>query len=270
MRSASVAVGLTSLFLFAPMTRGQPSERLRFDVASIKPAPRDARIGFQRDPIRASYSKATLVDLMTDAFHVQAGQISGPSWLTSEYFAVTVTMPPTTTLAEFGQMMETLLVERFHLVFHRETKEDSGYELVVDKKGPKVTRSVLSAEAEQAPGCAPPSALRADREGTQGTLWKVTVSNCSMGAFAGLLASLLGGPALGGSVYRPGQRPPNAIFVVNRTDLPGKYSFQFEFDPELSGLQAALQSKIGLRLVENKVAREHIVVDHIDEMPTED
>jgi len=61
-------------------------------------------------PGRASYSKATLVDLISAAFHVQRRQISGPSWLTSEYFAVTVTMPPATTLAEFSQMMETLLV----------------------------------------------------------------------------------------------------------------------------------------------------------------
>jgi uncharacterized protein (TIGR03435 family) len=108
--------------------------------------------------------------------------------LTSKYFAVILTMPPTTTLAEFSQMMETLLVERFHLVFHRETEEDSGYELVVDKQGAKLTRFVLSAEAEQAPGCAPPR-LRADREGT---LWKVTVTNCSMGGICRLPGDLTG------------------------------------------------------------------------------
>jgi uncharacterized protein (TIGR03435 family) len=267
-----------ALTFFVVVTCGaRASERLRFDVASVKPAPPGARISFQggpgsADPGRASYTKATLIDLMTDAFHVQPGQISGPAWLTSKYFAVTATMPPATTHAEFSQMMETLLIERFHLVVHRETKEDSGYELLVDKKGPKVTRSVLSAEglsseAEQAPGCAPDHTLRAELVGTR---WKITVTNCSMGAFAGYLSGLLGEPFLGGPAYRPGQRPLNTIFVVNKTDLSGKYSFQFEFDPELSGLQVALQSKIGMRLVESKVAREHTVIDHIDEMPTED
>lgn len=65
-------------------------------------------------------------------------------------------------------MLETLLVERVHFAYHRETREDPGYELVAGKQGPKVSRSVLSAEAEQAPGCAPSlkkNALYAKREG---------------------------------------------------------------------------------------------------------
>jgi uncharacterized protein (TIGR03435 family) len=65
------------------------------------------------------------------------------------------------------------------------------------------------------------------------------------------------------------QWPINDIFIVDRTELPGKYSFQIGFAPELCGLQAALQSKLRLRLVERKIAREHIVIDHIDKMPKE-
>jgi uncharacterized protein (TIGR03435 family) len=85
-----------------------------------------------------------------------------------------------------------------------------------------------------------------------------------MGKFASFLAGVVGRID-----SRPGEPTTNEIFIADRTELPGKYSFQFEFVPELSGLQAALQSKIGLRLVERKIAREHIVVDRIDKMPTE-
>ncbi|HEX5431209.1 MAG TPA: TIGR03435 family protein [Bryobacteraceae bacterium] len=92
----------------------------------------------------------------------------------------------------------------------------------------------------------------------------VTVINCSMGAFAGFLANLMSRMGSG-----PGELPAGEIFIVDKTGLPGKYSFQFELDPDLFGIQAALQSKLGLRLVERKIAREHIVVDHIDKMPTE-
>src|SRR5580658_5769400 len=46
-------------------------------------------------------------------------------------------MLPDTTSEQFQKMLQNLLVERFHLVFHREERDFPGYELVVDKGGPK-------------------------------------------------------------------------------------------------------------------------------------
>jgi uncharacterized protein (TIGR03435 family) len=47
-------------------------------------------------------------------------------------------MPRDTTKAQFQEMLRNLLVERFHLVVHHETRTFPGYELVVDKGGLKL------------------------------------------------------------------------------------------------------------------------------------
>jgi uncharacterized protein (TIGR03435 family) len=52
-------------------------------------------------------------------------------------YTIVATMPPETTKEQFQKMLQNLLVERFHLVFHHETRNFPGYELVVDKGGPK-------------------------------------------------------------------------------------------------------------------------------------
>jgi uncharacterized protein (TIGR03435 family) len=52
-------------------------------------------------------------------------------------FTVDAVIPPNTTKEQFQQMLQNLLVERFHLVYHKEKRDFPGYELVVDKGGPR-------------------------------------------------------------------------------------------------------------------------------------
>lgn len=68
---------------------------------------------------------------MGDAYNLQPYQLSGPSWLTTEWFAVTAKLPPGTARDEYRQMMANLLSERFGLLCHRVTKDFSGYEIAV-------------------------------------------------------------------------------------------------------------------------------------------
>jgi uncharacterized protein (TIGR03435 family) len=46
-------------------------------------------------------------------------------------YNISVTMPPDTSDRQIQSMMQNLLAERFHLVFHHETRNFPGYELVV-------------------------------------------------------------------------------------------------------------------------------------------
>jgi uncharacterized protein (TIGR03435 family) len=40
-------------------------------------------------------------------------------------------------VGEVRQMMQTLLTDRFHLTFHRESRDTAVYVLLIDKNGPK-------------------------------------------------------------------------------------------------------------------------------------
>jgi len=61
--------------------------------------------------------------MLTGAFGVRADQIQGcPAGQTLYDIDIDATMPPGTTKEQFQEMLQNLLVERFHLEFHRERK----------------------------------------------------------------------------------------------------------------------------------------------------
>jgi uncharacterized protein (TIGR03435 family) len=65
-------------------------------------------------------------------------QISGPSWLESDCVGIIGRMPEGAPKEQLPAMLEALLAERFKLATHKETRQQSGYALVVDKNGPKL------------------------------------------------------------------------------------------------------------------------------------
>jgi len=68
-------------------------------------------------------------------------QSSGPGWLATERFDMQGQAVTPTTEAAFRVMLHALLAERFHLEFHRQTKEQSVYVLVLGKNGAKFHES---------------------------------------------------------------------------------------------------------------------------------
>ena len=270
----------------------------RFEVVSIKRVGEGVPLGFSggpgsADPGRVSYSRVTMLTLIRGAFGVKRDQILGPSWIESESYAITATLSPTTTISEYHQMVATLLRERFGLAFHRQAKEDRGYALSVAKGGPKMDVStarsagVISVQT----GLSTRPRQEQDAGGfpvlDAGAIWgssvrdgvvRVTFRECSMGALANMLSRLIG--------QRSGPIP-----VVDRTGLSGKYDFRIEyaesihskpapsFQPgqnaaaDVSGPEveifAAIQKQLGLRLVETKLTRDYIAIDHLERVPTE-
>jgi uncharacterized protein (TIGR03435 family) len=71
------------------------------------------------------------------AYSLAYYQIQGPDWL-STIFVVDAVMSSETTPVQSHAMLQHLLVERFKMAAHRETKQLSGYSRVVAKGGPKL------------------------------------------------------------------------------------------------------------------------------------
>jgi len=128
----------------------QPVQRdYRFEVASIRPT---TRTGFPNmEALRAAHSftpdrykeeQACLACLAREAFDIKHSyQIESPHWMNDEYFTLNATVPGGATKADLPIMLQHLLQDRFALKYHHETRQMAGYELVVAKSGPKLTKS---------------------------------------------------------------------------------------------------------------------------------
>ena len=137
---------LSCLVLFAQDAPSPPT----FDAASIKVidrgklrpvmGPRMVGGPGTSDPTRIIWNMQTLAALIATAWGVDGDQVVGPTWLRvgGDIFELTATMPPGTKLETFRLMLQNLLIERFKIQFHHETKVFPGYDLFVAKGGPKL------------------------------------------------------------------------------------------------------------------------------------
>jgi uncharacterized protein (TIGR03435 family) len=224
------------------------------------------------------------------AYGVDVDQISGPAWLDSERYSVVANVPPGTTKEQLKLMLQSLIVERFRAALHHGTKDFTGYELVVAKRGPKLRASAegpvspLPQPANQQPlplddngfPQAPPGRYAAIRTDSGST--RLGFNRYSMSDLARVLGLPLG--------TLTGNRVASAA-VVDKTGLPGKYDFTLEFAGSMSpggafspatsdvsdasepSLFAALETQLGLRLEEDKVPHDVLVIDSINKMPAD-
>ena len=147
-------------------------------------------------------------------------------------------------------MLQTLLVERFKLAFHHESKMLPAYALIVDKKGAKI--QPVSSDGQS---------------GTSSGRGRLAGTKVSMAEFADQLSR---------QVDRP---------VQDLTALPGVFNFKLEWTednrpvtpgdgaPAESALgpsiYVALQEQLGLKLEGRKLPIQILVIDHIERVPTE-
>ena len=163
---------------------------------------------------------------------------SEPDWIArgSERFNIEANAEDSrgTTDAHLRDMLQTLLIDRFQLKFHRETVEKSGFALVVGKKGSKLQGStaegleVLAFITTPAPG--QPAVV-------DGRMY-------SMARLTGLLSALGFGP------------------VIDKTGLTGSYDFALSWDENTGpALSTALQDQLGLQLEPQQVTLSLFVID---------
>jgi len=125
-----------------------------FEVAPVKPTVTDVQklaaairagetpmIGARVTPSQATYSYMTLKELIITAYDVKPPQVMGPDWLNdtgAQRFDIIAKLPDGATADQAPQMLQALLAERFNLVVHRDTREQSVMALVVGNGGPKL------------------------------------------------------------------------------------------------------------------------------------
>lgn len=172
-----LAISMAIAVSICHLASAQSDTPLAFDVASIKQRPMPAGRTLRRphsasgviecaNPIatelfdcgisgsRFSDSPASLLDLIMDAFNIRENALVGlPDWGDSGHDIYDVTARvgsnQTPTLDHVRQMLQTLLVDRFHLRAHRENRERPVYELVMTK--PKLVKSARACAANSEP-----------------------------------------------------------------------------------------------------------------------
>src|ERR1700730_7458780 len=149
----AVIAGLNAPQLGAQSSPG--ADNPTFEVASVKPNNSgDFRRGIGPAPGgRFSAINVPLRDLIAFAYGVPNGRanlqvVGGPSWINTARFDVLAvagggSIPP----GQAGPMVRALLVERFKLEVHRESRELPIYHLVMDRgndrPGPQLRPSAI-------------------------------------------------------------------------------------------------------------------------------
>ena len=232
---------------------------LQFEVASLKLSRSDERGGGIRpagEGWRYEAVNCPLKLMIQVAYRVKAEQIVGaPGWLDSDRFDMNAKAERQSNSDELHIMLMNLLADRFHLRFHKETKEMSIYALTVDKSGTKMTPHEV---------------------GNAGEVWieqsvenmvkvKMKATFAPMDYFAFRLSQMMDRP------------------TVDMTNLKGGYDFALEYTRDLpmgispnaqlngapidtSGPNVfeAVKRQLGLELHPQRGAADVIVIDHIE------
>jgi uncharacterized protein (TIGR03435 family) len=274
--------GLAIAVFACALAGGQSGDdKLSFEVASVRPSGPASVRNFSggpgtRDPERFTATRAEFNDLLSTAYGMDFGQISGPGWISSDYYDVNIKVPPGATKDQFKKMLQALLVERFHLSVHHQIKVFPVYELVIAKNGPKLKLSKeASGPAAQFPGpfSSDPEGFPVIPEG-QANL-ACAYDGSGIGHWTARRQTMA---ALARSLTAPmaaGRR------VIDKTGLDGKYDFKLYYDTgagrsgaaphdndTVPTIEQALQQQLGLKLLDAKVSLDTIVVDHAERIPT--
>ncbi len=260
-----------------------------FEVVSIKPTRSDSPSGPQvRGPGRFAFTNVTLKQLIGTAYQRYGFDnrqvIGGPDWIESDHFDVLAQADPSQPITDASgfpgrlfEMMQAMLVDRFQLKLHTETRERPIYELTMakagGKPGPKLVPSTFDCAAQQReitqgkrPELRPDGLLPCAIRATRGQIDAATID---MRGVVGVLGNVLGRP------------------VIDRTGLTGTFDVSLQFQPDFQAafnvpperggaapptdapsIFAAVQEQLGLKLESTRGPVDVLVVDRA-ERPTE-
>jgi bla regulator protein blaR1 len=291
-----MALAVVAVLAFAAVLRAQAVETLpSFEAASIKPSdPNSQGQSIRRQPGgRFSTSNMPVRELVRFAYGVQDFQLDGvPAWARSERWDVTAKAegdpPPTlpgTGVDPMTLMLRSLLIDRFKLAAHRETRELPIYALVrlqPDRLGPRLEPSTVDCEkliaermaAARAGGtlaAPPPDVNGRPTCGIRGGFGTLAGNGFPLNQLASTLAQLVGRT------------------VIDRSGLTGTWGFDLKFaidpnqlpfapppgqapppaDPDSPSIFKAVEEQLGLKLESTKGPVDMVIVDRL-ERPTPD
>lgn len=235
-----VGVVLFSISLTGAVT--DASAQTAFEAATVRiaaPQSGGGRRSISGD--RIALSNTTLLNALAQAYGlISRDQVDGPIWVFTERYDIVAKAPDNTPRDQMLVMLQNLLIGRFKLVLHHETREIPGYALVLGK-------SRLKVEEAKDPPVKNDWDVNGDRREARGM---------TMSALAGFVTPML-------------QQP-----VLDQTGLAGFYNFAFDPTREetLRGEFASVFTEIeelGLRLDARKLPLDVIVVESGSRVPTD-
>jgi len=271
-----VSAGITIAALLSGAAFGQSSDTTpKFEVADIHASPRTTQ-PFVRGPFynsgRYELRFATMLDLVRTAYGVDPEKVmGGPNWIEMDRFDVFAMAPGASTAESRKLMLQALLADRFKLVTHKDSKPIPAFALKASKKA-----QLKEPEGNGANGCnftvqnatPPPPGGGPPTGPINLPVIVYTCHNTTMAAFADGMLSMAGA----------GQYFNNRL-VVDQTELQGSWDFTFKFTPKVpAGLTTvgeniplfdALEKQLGLKLEPATVPMPVIVIDSVNQKPTD-
>jgi uncharacterized protein (TIGR03435 family) len=241
-----------------PVTEKLP----QFEVATVKPAPEGGRMGVKVHPgARVEISRFELGGLVIAAFGVQPWQLLGGDPWTREVRYTIEAKPPAEVASKiqdlrYGlftiedkslrQMLQALLIERFHLRFHREMRD----------------RDVLLLKRSGDPlRLRPAEPLRPDDTDNYNSFSSIGRVEGRYSIFATSMPQLA--HFASGFILRSP--------VLDRTDLTGSFDYRQKSDLDpTNNLEDSVSSfydflkEAGLKLERSRGAVEYFVIDHAE------
>lgn len=210
----------------------------RIEVASVKTSLADPRnSGVTTGHGRIHAENVTLKRCIMGAWSIGPNQVvGGPDWLNTERFEIEARADqPVDDDAVLSLLLRGILVERFKLAVHHETRPIEAYVLETAKNGPKMDKSTGG------------ESIDLSRNGG------IDSKNATMRHFAEVLSRQMDLP------------------VVDRTGLTGFFNLKLEWTPQAAGqandgpsIYTAIQEQLGLRLRAEKTPIDVLVIDHAE------
>lgn len=260
----------------------QAPPQVAFDVASIRPTPPNPPVTTmgERPGGRWSPRNVTVLMILGRAFreHALPGLIvGGAGWVAERRFDIDATTDRPVTPAQYPQMIRQLLIDRFKLKTHVETRPVDVYSLVVARSDGRLGPRLRPASAECTKELEAARELeRAWRAGLIAPGPEPKRCNVKVGLSNGLMR-ITGGRSM--SELAAELQQWTELKVVDRTGLRGDYDAELEFDfratlsaanadPGKPSVFTAVQEQLGLRLRRSREPVDVLVIDAI-EMPSE-
>jgi len=280
-------ISAAASLLWAVAALAQDAPLPEFEVASIKSAPAmegpmaeakmramdgmvDMMVGMV--PLKGmtvTMDSRTLQQLIAVAYKVRVSEVAGPGWISDLRFNVEAKLPAGADKKSANEMLQRLLMERFGLKIHRETRTSAGFVLTVGKEGAHLTPA---APPDPVVAAAPDPNVRPDPDENKRRMEKMMADMKQRGSMPASWwrSNNATSAQIAANISRMIKAP-----VADETRLDGKYDVSMEVpqpeSPEdtMEYRVARAVTKLGLKLDARKISIDTIVVDAANKAPTE-
>jgi uncharacterized protein (TIGR03435 family) len=294
MRVGVAVVCLAAVSAHAQLVHAKDGETLpAFEVASVRQdtsGSGNTSISYQNDSYRAE--NVTLRNLIMNAWQMRSeSQLKGgPDQLLNEHFDINakVSEDDRSRMAKLSRedrsrqndlILQSMLIDRFGLKVHYETKELPVFALVVTKGGPKFHAAAPDPPPDNAKSAAPPAPGDTPAPSHHsGTSMHIDNKGAELDATDTPVESLARMIAF--------QSETEGRPVIDKTGLTGNFDYSLKWTPDSMAASAkatdnaatssdtgasgpslftALQDQLGLKLEPEKAPVEILVIDHVEQ-----